>query len=411
MNRFHVLFLTIATILPAPATADTWPQWRGPNRDGKIAAKRTWPKNLQNLKQTWRVELGPSYSGPIVAEDRVFITETVDEKIERVRALDRKTGKEIWQAEWPGAMSVPFFAKSNGDWIRSTPAYDGKSLYVAGMQDVLVCLDAKTGTERWRINFPSKFETAEPTFGFVPSPLVDETAVYAFAGQSFFKLNKKTGDVIWRTLEQKPGSMVESGAFSSPIFATLNGKQQILVQTRTKLCGVDATDGTVLWEQDVPNFRGCNILTPTVYGNNVLTSSYQNATYLYNIAPAGDALASTEGWTNTKMRAYMSSPVIIGDYAYFQHGGGRFGCIDLRDGSEKWRTKKYGDYWSLVANGDLILALDERGELLLVRANPNEFTLLDEKKVSDDDAWAHLAVADDELFVRERRAIAAYEWK
>ena len=52
-----------------------------------------------------------------------------------VSALDRRTGKERWRAEWKGAMTVPFFAAANGSWIRATPAYDGDSLYVARLRN------------------------------------------------------------------------------------------------------------------------------------------------------------------------------------------------------------------------------------------------------------------------------------
>ena len=125
-----------------------WNQWRGPNRDGQVSGP-AWPERLTDnyLEQRWRVTLGPSYSGPVVSAEAVFVTETKDKSTEVVRALSRATGKELWKVEWPGALSVPFFAKSRGDWMRATPAYDGKSLFVAGMRDVLVSLEAKTGKE------------------------------------------------------------------------------------------------------------------------------------------------------------------------------------------------------------------------------------------------------------------------
>ncbi len=130
----------------------------------------------------WRAELGPSYSGPIVSGDRVFTTETKDKKLEVVTAFDRITGRQIWRVQWEGAMTVPFFAKSNGDWIRSTPALDGDRLYVAGMRDVLVCLDAGNGNEVWRKDLAKELGTPLPDFGFVCSPLVDGEAVYVQAG-------------------------------------------------------------------------------------------------------------------------------------------------------------------------------------------------------------------------------------
>jgi outer membrane protein assembly factor BamB len=202
----------------ADRVAPIWPQWRGPKRDGQVKGL-AWPESLEkdSLEQRWRVELGPSYSGPIVAADRVFVTETKDKKSEVVRALDRKTGKELWCAEWAGAMTVPFFARSNGDWIRATPAYDGERLYVAGMRDVLVCLNARDGSELWRVDFMAVLKTPLPAFGFVCSPLVDQGAVYVQAGGSVVKVDAKTGRIQWHTLQDEGG--MQGSAFSSPILA------------------------------------------------------------------------------------------------------------------------------------------------------------------------------------------------
>ncbi len=214
------VLLLVGQASPAADTAETWPQWRGPNRDG-FSPGPAWPDSLgeDRLTRKWRVELGPGYPGPIVAKDRVFVAETENEKTEIVRALDRETGKEIWRASWPGAMSVPFMARRNGDWIRSTPAYDGESLYVAGMRDVLVCLDAQTGKERWRVDFVEKFKTPLPAFGFVCSPLVVGDHVYVQAGTGFCKVDKRTGEVVWRVLVDAGGMF--GSAFSSPVYERL----------------------------------------------------------------------------------------------------------------------------------------------------------------------------------------------
>ena len=139
---------------------------------------------------------------------------------------------QLWAAEWPGAMSVPFMAKRNGDWIRSTPAYDGQSVYVAGMRDVLVCLDAGTGAERWRVDFVEQFKSPLPAFGFVCSPLVVGDHVFVQAAAGFCKLDKRTGQVVWRILEDGGGMF--GSAFSSPVLATVCGQEQLLVQTRTE---------------------------------------------------------------------------------------------------------------------------------------------------------------------------------
>ena len=358
--------LSVGATLGGEPCRDCWPQWRGPTRDSRTADVPAWPNDLSSLSRTWRVELGPGYSGPIVWGDRVFVAETVGAKDEVVRALDRASGRELWQARWAGAMSVPFFAKKNGDWIRSTPACDCESLFVAGMRDVLVCRDAASGVERWRVDFPAALETPTPSFGFVCSPLVSGDHVYAQAGGGFVKLNKRSGEIVWRTLIEGGGM---DSAFSSPVEATIRGTPQLLVQTRQKLVGVLPQTGEVLWSQVVPSFRGMNILTPQVFENGVFTSSYRNRTFLYEIGKNSEAFTVSENWT-LPMQGYMSSPVIINGFAYLHLGNGRLCCIDLKEGKERWRTKPFGEYWSMVANRDRILALDQRGELLLVAADP-----------------------------------------
>lgn len=389
-------------------SAGTWPQWRGPTRDGKIEPT-VWPDKLDEgqLKQVWRVELGPSYSGPIVAVDRVFVTETKDKKTEVVRALNRATGEELWQASWEGSLSVPFFAKANGDWIRATPALDGDRLYVAGIRDVLVCLDAATGKEIWKVDFVEHFKSPLPAFGFVCSPLIIGDYVYVQAGAGFVKVQKATGEIAWRVLEDEGGTW--GSAFSSPYLATLRGQPQILVQTRTNLAGVDADSGEVLWKREIPAFRGMNIVTPTVYEESIFTSSYGGGSFLFEPDKSGDAWELSEAWKN-KVQGYMSSPVVIEGHAYLHLRNQRLTCIDVASGTERWTTKPYGEYWSLAANGDKILALDERGDLLLIRANPEKFDLLDTRKVGED-AWAHLAVCGNEVFIRELNAMAVYRWE
>ena len=409
LQAVFCLLATMSAAANAGGTEATWPQWRGPTRDSLLPAQN-WPKKLdaERLKQSWRVELGPSYSGPIVSEKSVFVTETKDKKQEVVRALDRATGKEQWSASWDGAISVPFFAASNGSWIRATPAYDGERLYVAGMKDILVCLDAASGKEIWRVDFVKDYAAPVPAFGFVSSPLVSGEYVYVQAGASFLKLDKRTGKEVWRTLKDSGG--MNGSAFSSPVLASLNGTSQLIVQTREKLAGIDESSGKELWSKEIPAFRGMNILTPTVIKNSIFTSAYGGKSLSLQVDIAGSAFTPSVTWEN-KSQGYMSSPVVIGSHAYLHLRNQRFTCIDLATGKETWTTKPYGQYWSMVAQGDRILALDERGELLLIRANPGKFELLDSRKISEASTWAHLAVCGDEVFIRELNAIAVYCWK
>ena len=306
-------------------------------------------------------------------------------------------------------MSVPFYAKSRGDWIRATPATNGKLVFVAGMRDVLVAVDALTGKEQWSVDFVKTYGTGVPDFGLVCSPLLDGDAIFIQAANSLVKLKQDTGEILWRSFEGKPGVM-SAGSFSSPVLATIHGQRQLVVQSRENLAGIDPDSGKVLWSHPVPSFRGMNILTPTVVGDAVFTSSYQNRSWLYSVAKAAGTFDVQEAWSNNA-QGYMSSPVVIAGHAYLHMGNQRFTCIDLTTGTRIWNSDAFGKYVSLVAQGDRILALDERGILLLIKADPKGFQLLDQRKVAAEDTWAHLVVCGEEVFVRELRAMSAFRWQ
>jgi outer membrane protein assembly factor BamB len=386
-----------------------WNQWRGPQRSGHVPAT-TWPKRLNktNLQQAWRIPLGPSYSGPVVSDELVFTTSTENKKTEVVTAFQRSTGKVVWRTEWAGSMTVPFFAGRNGSWIRSTPAFDGESLFVAGMRDVLVSLDAKTGKERWRVDFVKRFKSNGESFGFVCSPIVDDDSVYVQTGAGVVKLDKKSGATKWLTLKDKGGMF--GGAFSSPIRTKLAGRDHLLVQSRTALSGVDPASGAVLWSADVKSFRGMNILTPLPHGNSVFTSAYGGRGHRFTVSDTDGKLAVDRKWTN-RVQAYMSSPVAVDGHAYVYLRSRRLCCMHLDSGELKWTSPPISDeYWSLVANGDRILALSESGELLLIAANPERFEIVDRMNVVESETWAHLAVDGNQILIRALDGLIAFTW-
>lgn len=384
------------------ATGTDWSQWRGPNRDGRYVGP-AWPDSLTGrLTPIWEVPLGPSYSGPVTNGDLVFTTETVDKQFERVTAFRLADGEKVWSVEWEGAMAVPFFAAANGDWIRSTPALDDNHLVVAGMRDVVVCLDPATGQERWRVDFAKQLGTNLQAFGCVCSPLIDGDAVYIQAGGGVTKLALADGSVIWQALKDD-GSMMTGGAFSSPIIATIDRQRQLVVATRLRLVGLSLEDGRELWGEDIESFRGMNILTPVIAGQGVFSSAHSGRSRLFQIVSTDGSVASVSQRWDNKAQAYMSTPVAVGDYLYMHLKNQRVVCIDARDGTEKWTTQPYGKYWSMIAGAvqpagsadappaPAILALDQDGQLRLIAAEPEAYRVLSEEKVAED-SWAHLAI-------------------
>ena len=392
--------------------SDTWTQWRGPSRDGHVLGE-AWASDLtpERLVEIWRVDdLGPSYSGPLVDATRVYTTETVDKEYEVVRAVSRATGEELWQRSWKGAMKVPFFAARNGSWIRSTPALDGDALYVAGIRDVLACLDAETGAIRWTVDFTERFGTKLPPFGCASSPLVVGDGVLIQAGSSLVKLDKRTGETIWRAMVDG-GDIMSGGAFSSPVIAELAGRKQVVVQSRTELAGVGLEDGELIWSTPVKAFRGMNILTPTIVDNGVFTSTYGGRAQMFSVTEGVEGTQVQREWISG-VQGYMTSPVVVDGHAYLFLRSNRFSCIDLATGEKRWTSPPTGDdYWSLAVQGDRILALSNTGILRLIQADPESYQVLSEREVAEAETWAHVAPAGDQVFVRAQDSLIALGWK
>ena len=177
---------------------------------------QSWPGALKGkLELLWEHPHSPSYSGPVVHHGLVFTTETINKEIERVTAYRLSSGEKVWSTQWPGAMSVPFFAAANGSWIRATPVCVPGHLLVVGMLDVLVCLEPETGNEKWRVDFPGEMGGPLPAFGAASSPIVDGDGVIMQTGGAVVRLNLADGSLVWKTLESGTRHDVQWCVFQS----------------------------------------------------------------------------------------------------------------------------------------------------------------------------------------------------
>ena len=378
-----------------------WNQWRGPKRDGTIDIEL--PENLEDINKSWEVTLGPSYSGPVTQNGFVFTTATVDKKYEAVYCYSEETGKLIWTTKWNGAMAVPFFAAANGSWIRSTPLVADGKIFVAGMRDVLTCLDVKDGKILWQMDFVKELKTPLPSFGFASSPIYSDGKVVVQAGSGVIQLDAENGKILWQASKDQGG--MNGSAFSSPTIEMINGKPQLVAQTREELVGLGWANGEKLWGVKIPAFRGMNILTPVRYGDSFFTSSYGGGSFLYDLA--GEKIKQESSWNNT-IQAYMSSPVVLENHVYMHLRNQRLICINLRNGETAWTSQPFGKYWSLITDGKRILGLDQKGILYLINGTPESLEILSKKNVSNTETWAHLAINNGQLYIRSLDKLICY---
>jgi outer membrane protein assembly factor BamB len=138
------------SILPV-AQAEDWPQWRGPQRDGR------W--NVQGLVEQlpdgqlpleWSVPLGPGYAGPTVADGRVYVTDrqSADDgsgQTERILCLQSATGEKIWEHIYPAPYTIRYTAGP-----RASVTIDRGVAYAVGAMGHFHALDAVTGKLLWQ---------------------------------------------------------------------------------------------------------------------------------------------------------------------------------------------------------------------------------------------------------------------
>jgi outer membrane protein assembly factor BamB len=200
--------------------------------------------------------------------------------------------------------------------------------------------------------------------------------------------------------------------FSSPMLFELHGVPQLIVLERNRLCGLNPQNGQRLWSVQVPAFRGMNILTPTQVGSGLLTATYGGKTHLFEPSQSEDGNWQVNQKWIQNFQGYMSSPLVVGSHAYLHGRSGRMVCLDTQAGQVLWTSSEsFGKYCSQVTNGERMLCLSHDGNLRLLKINPEHCQIMDETRVSQEETWAHLAVAGHSLILRSLHSLCIFDWK
>ncbi len=198
--RWLALAIAGCCLFTTSVRAEDWPQWQGPNRDGKSADRgllKQWPENGPPL--SWRVDkLGGGDGGPAIAGGRVFVMSNRGDK-EVVWALSEKDGSEIWVSPLgPVFQQQPSQGREGPS---CTPTVDGERLYVEGLGGNVACLQVQDGKIVWQRSLTEDFGGRRPMWSFRESPLVDGDKVIVTPGGAdaiLVALNKLTGETVWK---------------------------------------------------------------------------------------------------------------------------------------------------------------------------------------------------------------------
>ena len=156
----NMLVGLVVLALALPLTAD-WPQWRGLNRDGvsrDFSAPSTWPTTLNEV---WKLTVGEGHSSPVTSNGRIYLLTRQGEE-EVVLCLDASTGKQLWRASYPAAYTMNPAATGHGKGPKSTPVVSDGKLFTFGINGVLSCFDARSGSLKWRQEFSKQYPKTSP---------------------------------------------------------------------------------------------------------------------------------------------------------------------------------------------------------------------------------------------------------
>ena len=392
---------SISTFAQAPAPS--WSQWRGPSRDGvasSLTVPAAWPATLT---KRWQAPVGLGHASPVVSGNRVVV-HTRQGTRELVSAFDLQSGKLLWQDGVEAPYTMNSAATGHGPGPKSTPAIADGRVFTLGISGIFSAHDLATGKLLWRKNAPP----APPEFGTAASPLVDGSTVIAFLGGAgagaLTALDAATGTVKWRWTGDGPG-------YASPILATLGGTRQVITQSQSKLVGVDAASGQLLWELAIKTPYEQNSVTPMVMGDLVLYAGLENPTVALRITRTGAKWTTAAAWRNQEVAMYMSSPAVSGTaiYGLSTKNRGQFFALDAASGKTLWLTRgREAENAAIVRAGEFLLMTTTNSELVVARANPARFEEVKRYPVADSAMWAHPAFTERTIIVKDLDKLIAW---
>lgn len=376
------------------AESTDWPQWRGPNRDGKspdTGLLKKWPEKGPPL--LWKAsDIGEGFSSAVIAEGMVYITGNIGSDLV-ITAFDMN-GKKLWnKIHGPACERNGFHPGS-----RATPTIEDGKLYLMSDFGLLACYDAKTGKKKWSGDVTKAFGGKPGSWGYAESVLIYKDSAIVTPGGSncIVALKAATGKQVWASkgLSDPPG-------YSSCIAFTCDNVPMIANMTAKGMVCVSPKDGKLLWRND--RAAGPTAVCPTpVYSDGYVfgASGYGNGGACVKLEVAGQKVKAEQVWETKDMICHHGGFVVVDGYIYGNHEGG-WSCLDLKTGDKKWFETGVGKGSLCYADGMLYTYSEREGRIGLVPANPEKFELVSEFSVEGKGpSWAHPVVIGGRLYVR-----------
>ena len=424
------VLLGAALSLAASQSRDpaVWPHWRGPAHTGVAAGDvpLTW-SDSSNVR--WKVPIpGRAYSTPVAWGDRLFLTTAIptgtatavpagggragggagggagagEEHRFEVLAVDRGSGKILWQRTATTATPHEGYHRIYGSFASNAPATDGTRVYAFFGSRGLYVYDLD-GRPLWQKDFGIRM-AMRLAFGEGSGTVVHDGRVYLqFDHQEegfVVALDAASGQELWRA------PRMENSSWSTTLVVEHAGARQLVVTADTKVKAYDADTGKVIWE--VAGLGANPIPQPVQFRDMVLVmSGYRNPRLMaIRLGRTGD-LTGTDAvvWETTRGTSYTATPALHEGRLYVIADNGMLSVFDAATGEPHYLQQRLPKPYNfkaspLVANGRVYLATEE-GDVVVVKAG-DTYEVLATNTLADQSFIASPIALDDDLFLRSR---------
>lgn len=381
----------------ATARAENWPQWRGPRGDGSsegVPLPTTWSAT-ENIQ--WKVRVpAAGHASPVVWDQHLFIAGAkTDEAVRTLTALDRATGKVLWEKQ---VVKAPLerIHKLNSH-ASSTPATDGKRIYVSFLNEKQMHVTAYDfdGAELWSVE-PGVFSSVH---GYCSSPILFENLVIINGdhdGDAYLvALDRETGSTVWKTPREN-----KTRSYCTPIIREIGGRTQMLLSGSKCVASYDPRTGSQHWIIDGPTEQ---FVASLVYSHDLLyvTGGFPDRHILaINPTGSGNVTNTHIAWHHLRSGvSYVPSPIAVGDYFLVASDDGVGTCFEAKTGNIAWQKRLAGHYsGSLLSSNGLVYFIDDDGVTKVVKPGP-ELEVVATNELGDA-CFASPAACDGQLFIR-----------
>jgi outer membrane protein assembly factor BamB len=422
MFRVFAASSLLSLVLASLAQAENWPQWRGAKLDGVSQEKDLPVKWSKTEGIAWRLEMpGAAGATPVVWGDKIFLT-SVD-KDNLVLMCVGTHGKEIWrQTVSQGNKDV---RGDEGNSASNSPCTDGEHVWAMMADGMLACYTVD-GKEVWKLDLPERYGKLKIQFGMTSSPVLDSARLYlqlihgdgdpATREAVVVCLDAATGDEIWKVDRPSDGKKECEHSYASPVIYRDEKLAYLLTHGADYIVAHDLADGHELWRCGDLNPKGNYnntlrfVASPlAVPGMIVVPSAKQGPVLCLKSDGKGDLTDREEAffWRRPQDTPDVPSPLIHDGLLYLCRENGNLIVMDAKSGKELYQESTTRDrHRASPVYGDGKIYLCARNGIITVVQAGKQFQILSQNNLREPIS-ASPAIAGGRIYIRTFNALYA----